>query len=175
MEADDEADTTAPSDSPASAEIQPSKKNQPKQWKVLEQNTFLAVQCAKPAEMAMLACAVCKDNQSAPSSIGFDVKDAETKDLRTMLGSLKSFFPPGSAICECPFVKQGECCGKRHCEPFWRSIMKLETRANDQCSGDCGFCHDPRHFPDEEWVKLRISRAPAARRRQKCRTGKKLR
>merc|ERR1711918_341224 len=120
IQPDDEGDTIAPSDSPTSADIQPSKKKQPKgpaQWKVMEQNTFLAVQCAKPAEMAMLACATCKDNQSAPSSIGFDVKDADTKELRMMLGNLKSWFPPGSAICECPCVKQGQCCGKRHCEP----------------------------------------------------------
>lgn len=104
--------------------------------------------------------------QSSPSSLDGRGRDQthEQREVRTLLKYTKSLFPDGTGIRRCPFSVNGDCNG-RHCEPFWKPILKQEVRKTQLCGEDCKFCHDPRHFPDDEWVKLHVHRTPAARRR----------
>lgn len=108
--------------------------------------------------------------QSSPSSIDGRARDEteQEREVRQLLGYTKSLFPNGTGVRRCPFsdLVNGPCNG-RHCEPFWKPILKQEVRRTPLCGEDCKFCHDPRHFPDDEWVKLHVHRTPAARRRAK--------
>merc|ERR1712224_641947 len=47
----------------------------------------------------------------------------------------------------------------------WKPILMPEQRRTPLCDEDCKFCHDPRCFPNDEWVKLHVHRTPAARKR----------
>eukprot|EP00746_Dinoflagellata_sp_MGD_P000942 gnl/MRDRNA2_/MRDRNA2_101758_c0_seq1.p1 gnl/MRDRNA2_/MRDRNA2_101758_c0~~gnl/MRDRNA2_/MRDRNA2_101758_c0_seq1.p1 ORF type:complete len:223 (-),score=42.03 gnl/MRDRNA2_/MRDRNA2_101758_c0_seq1:198-791(-) len=104
--------------------------------------------------------------QSSPSSIDGRGRgdDQDARELRQLLKWTGSLFPDGTGVRRCPFSVTGDCNG-RHCEPFWKPILKQEQRRMALCGEDCKFCHDPRHFPDDEWVKLHVHRTPAARRR----------
>jgi len=97
-----------------------------------------------------------------------------TRELRQLLKDTGSLFP-GVGVKRCPFPPE-ECnggnCGK-HCIAFWKPILKQEKRTERLCNDDCKFCHNPRHFPDEEWVRLNVHRATAARRREKKKNGTK--
>jgi hypothetical protein len=112
--------------------------------------------------------------QSSPSSIDGRGRgdDEDSREVRQLLRGTSSLFPNKTGIRRCPFSMTGDCNG-RHCEPFWKPILKQEQRRTPLCSEDCKFCHDPRHFPDDEWIKLHVHRTPAARRRAAKKTNSK--
>merc|ERR1711924_362424 len=93
----------------------------------------------------------------------------EERELRQLLkgnGSLFCNTKYKGGIRRCPYLTKGEPCKGRHCEPWWKPILKQEQRKGALCGEDCKFCHDPRCFPDDEWVKLHVHRTPAARKRE---------
>lgn len=149
-----------------------------KEWNLPQSNTFLERNTAAELVTRRHAQQPSKKAQTCPSSIRKSERDEESmmmKEYRTMLGRTNSLFPGPADIRWCPFLQKGECCNQRHCELFWKPILKQEKRKdNFMCPENCGFCHDPRHFPDEEWVKLHISRTPAARRRRRQKTAKQI-
>jgi hypothetical protein len=89
--------------------------------------------------------------------------ERELRQLLKWTGSLflNSKYKGGIRRCSCKAT--GEQC--KPCEPFWKPIFKQEQRKTPLCGEGCQFCHDPRCFPDDEWVKLHVHRTPAARKR----------
>jgi len=137
-----------------------------KEWNIPQQNTFL--EHKTPQKLVEHFHAVRPANKAETCPTVIQTKDEESQELRKLKSMLKRFnslFPPPVEIRECPF--KDECCNGRHCEIFWKPILKQEMRKGPLCGEDCGYCHCPAHFPNAEWVKLHISRTPAARRRQR--------
>jgi hypothetical protein len=135
----------------------------------LSQNTFIQRQSAQ--DIVGKGQLFANYAETCPSSIDGRVRgdDDYSREVRHLLKWTRSLFPNGTGIRRCPFSKTGDCNG-RHCEPFWKPILKQEQRRTPLCGDDCKYCHDPRHFPNDEWVKLHVHRTPAARRRAKAKT-----
>jgi len=107
--------------------------------------------------------------QSDPSSYGKREGKEETREVRQLLKWTGSWFPR-EGVRRCP---NPDGCNGRHCEAFWKPILKQEKRTTHLCDENCTFCHDPRHFPNDEWARLHVHRATAARRRAKGKSNKK--
>jgi hypothetical protein len=136
---------------------------------LLDQNTFVDRKSPQAIVDKGRMFANCAD--SAPSELGrgrdddeVRARDEDSREVRQLLKWTRSMFPNQTGFRRCPFSVAGDCNG-RHCEPFWKPILKQEQRRTPLCGEDCKYCHDPRHFPDDEWVKLHVHRTPAARRR----------
>lgn len=101
-----------------------------------------------------------KTRQRSKSSI-------DRSSVRKILKFTGSMFPTRTGVRKCPFSLAGDCCDGRHCEEFWKPILKQEKRRTPLCGDECKLCHDPRHFPDDEWVKHHVHTAAARKREEK--------
>jgi hypothetical protein len=96
------------------------------------------------------------DGQDIP-----DIREAR-REVKELLKKTGSLFPNPTGVRRCPC--SGDCT-RQPCELFWKPIIKQQKRRTALCGEGCKYCHDPRHFPDDEWVKLHVFRGVAARRR----------